>query len=322
MKRVLVTGAAGFIGRALTARLRADGVEVVGVDLAADPEAGIVAGNVAAPGAWQEAAVGCDTVVHTAAIVAMPTDVSRFWAVNVLGTRLALEAARDAAAARFVHLSSVVTFGYDFPDGVDESHPVSPTGVAYTDTKIASEQVALMAHARGEQEVVIVRPGDVYGPGSRPWVLLPIELMRSRRWVLPALGRGIFSPIYVEDLVEGIVAACRTPEAAGRVVTLSGGTGVETRDYFGRLALLAGIERVPTVPTAVALAGAKALDISARISGRHNDVTPDAVRYLALRRGTYGIETARELLEWEPSVGLDEGMARTGEWLRAEGLID
>ena len=72
----------------------------------------------------------------------MPSDDSGFWEVNVRGTRLALEAARDAGA-RFVHLSSVVTFGLDFPDGVDESYPVRPTGVAYTDTKIAAEQVVL-----------------------------------------------------------------------------------------------------------------------------------------------------------------------------------
>src|SRR5262245_22541587 len=121
--------------------MRGDGFEVVGVDLEADPAAGILAGDVAEPESWQEAARGCDVVIHTAALVGMPTDVSRFWHVNVRGTRLALEAARDFGARRFVHLSSVVTFGLHFPDGVDETHPVRPTGVAYTDTKIAAEQV-------------------------------------------------------------------------------------------------------------------------------------------------------------------------------------
>jgi nucleoside-diphosphate-sugar epimerase len=310
---VLVTGAAGFIGAALVRRLRADGVEVVEVDLADGDD-------VSAPGPWQHRASGCDAVIHTAALVGMPTDVSRFWAVNVLGTRLALEAARDAGAARFVHLSSVVTFGLDFPDGVDEGHPVRPTGVPYTDTKIASEQVALMAHARGEQEVTIVRPGDVYGPASRPWTLMPLELMRARRMALPARGRGIHSPVYVDDLVEGIVAAVATPASAGRVITLSGGAGVETRDYFGRLGRMIGVS-VPAVPTALALAGATALDRIARLRGTPNELTPDGVRYLAERRGTYGIATARELLGWAPRVGLDEGMEHTEAWLRAEGRI-
>ena len=127
------------------------------------------------------------------------------------GTRLALDAARDAGARRFVHLSSVVTFGLDFPDGVDERWPVRPTGVAYVDTKIAAEQVVLQAHAAGEIEVTVSGPGDVYGPGSRPWTVMPVELLKARRFALPARGRGIHSPVYVDDLVDGIVAAAAQP---------------------------------------------------------------------------------------------------------------
>jgi nucleoside-diphosphate-sugar epimerase len=300
--------------------LREDGVEVVGVDRVADPGAGIVAGDIAAPGEWQGAAEGCDAVIHTAALVGMPSDVSGFWEVNVRGTRLALEAARDAGA-RLVHISSVVTFGLDFPDGVDETYPVRPTGVAYTDTKIAAEQVVLAAHAAGEAEVVVVRPGDVYGPASRPWTLIPLEFIRAGRMVLPARGRGIHSPVYVDDLVEGIVRATQAPAAAGRVITLSGGVGVQTHDYFGYLGRMVGRD-VRTAPTAVVLAAAAAMHRLALLRGAHNEFTPDGVRYLALRRGTYGIATARELLDWSPQVDLEEGMARTEEWLRSEGLIE
>jgi nucleoside-diphosphate-sugar epimerase len=320
VKRVLLTGAAGFIGRTLAERFRADGVEVAGVDVAADPAAGIVAGDISERGAWQRAAEGCDAVIHAAALVGMPSDDSAFWDVNVRGTRHALEAARDAGA-RLVHLSSVVTFGLDFPDRVDESHPVKPTGVAYTDTKIAAEQVVLMAHAAGEHEVVVVRPGDIYGPASGPWVRLPIEFLRARRLLLPAWGRGIHSPTYVDDLVEGIVRAAEAPAAAGRVITLSGGVGVETREYFGHLGRMVG-RRVPVAPTAVVLATAAIAERAAALRGASTDLTRDGVRYLAHRRGTYGIETARELLDWTPQVGLDEGMARTEAWLRAEGLLD
>ena len=177
-----------------------------------------------------------------------------------------------------------------------------------------------MAHARGEQAVTIVRPGDVYGPASRPWTLMPIEQLRARRVVLPAWGRGIHSPIYVDDLVEGVVRAASAASAAGRVVNVSGGIAVETRDYFGRLARMIGTS-APVAPTAVALAGATVLDRIARLRGAQNELTPDGVRYLAHRRGTYGIDAARDLLDWQPRVGLDEGMARTEEWLRSQDLI-
>jgi nucleoside-diphosphate-sugar epimerase len=297
------------------------GAEVSGVDRVPDPEHGIVAGDVSQPGLWQRAAEGSDVVVHTAALVGMPSDESKFWEVNVRGTRMALEAARDAGARRFVHFSSVVTFGLDFPDQVDEQWPVTPTGVAYVDTKVASEQVVLQAHAAGEAEVTVVRPGDVYGPGSRPWTVLPVELLKSRRFVLPAGGRGIHSPIYVDDLAAGIVAAAEADAARGQVITLSGGVGVETREFFGHYARMLGRRGVPTAPTPVMLAATAAQDRIARALRRANELTPAGVRYLALRRGTYGIGKARDLLGWEPAVGVEEGMRRCEEWLRREGVL-
>ncbi len=320
MTRVFITGASGFIGRRLAEEWRSRGAEVVGIDRVADPQHGVIVGDVSKPGDWQSAARGCDIVVHTAALVGMPSDESGFWEVNVRGTRLALDAAVEAGA-RLVHLSSIVTFGLDFPDGVDERWPVHPTGVAYVDTKIASEQVVLQAHASGEAAVTVVRPGDIYGPASRPWTVMPVELIKARRFALPAGGRGIHSPVYVDDLVAGIIAAAESDAAAGQVITLSSGIGVETRTFFGHYARMLGRRGVPAVPMRVALVGAAAQSAVARLRGKVNEVTPDGVRYLGLRRGTYGITKARELLGWSPAVGLDEGMARTEAWLRAEGLV-
>lgn len=321
MTRVCITGANGFIGRTLARSLRERGAEVVGVDRDADPGMGVVAGDISRPGPWQGVADGCATVIHTAALVGMPSDESDFWEVNVRGTRLALDAARDGGARRFVHFSSVVTFGLDFPDGVDERWPVHPTGVAYVDTKVAAEQVVLQAHAAGEIEVTVIRPGDVYGPGSRPWTTLPLELLRARRFALPERGRGIHSPIYVDDLVDGVVRAAESDAAVGRVITLGGGAGVETSEFFDHYARMLGRRRVPTVTTPIALAAVSLQSRIARARGAVSELTPAGVRYLALRRGTYGIATARELLDWEPRVGLAEGMSRTEAWAREQGLV-
>jgi nucleoside-diphosphate-sugar epimerase len=314
---VLVTGASGFIGRALADRFRARGDEVRGVDLRPDRERGVSAGEVTLPGAWQDRAAGCDTVVHAAAIVSMRRGSHAFWRANVLATRHALDAAVRGGARRFVHLSSITVFGFDFPDGVDERHPTRPSGVPYIDTKIASEQAVLQAHATGEIECTVVRPGDVYGPGSRPWAVLPVEALKARRLVLPAMGRGIFSQVYVDDLVEGIALAAERPEAAGQVFTLTDGAPVETREFFGHYARLLGRRRVPALPTsaAVALAGlAGALD-------RGGEVNAAAARYLA-RRGSYSIARARSVLGYRPAVSLDEGMERTAAWLRSERIVD
>jgi nucleoside-diphosphate-sugar epimerase len=188
-KRVFITGALGFIGRRLGERYRTAGAEVAGVDTRPEPVLGVVGGDVTEPGAWQEAAAGAELVVHTAALLGMRGDPESFWRVNVLGTRNALDAAARADAQRFVHFSSIVAFGFDFPGVVDERYPVRPNGVPYVDTKVASEQVVLAAHAAGEVECTIVRPGDVYGPGSHFWTVTPDrEIASRRRSCLPWAG--------------------------------------------------------------------------------------------------------------------------------------
>ncbi len=317
-RRVFLTGASGFIGRALAARYRAEGAEVRGMDVAADPGVGVVAGDVAVPGPWQAHAEGCDLVVHTAAVVSLRLrDPAGVWRANVLGTEHALQAAERAGAERFVHFSSVTTFGMAFPDGVDERHPVRPTGIPYPDTKIASEQVVLQAHLDGRVPVTVVRPGDVYGPRSRAWAVQPVELLKARRWVLPAGGRGIFSPVYVDDLVAGVIGAAAAPEAAGQTFTLSGGVGVPNREFFGHYADALGV-RMPTLPAPLARRLAAGVDRIDRAGT--GDVNPRAVDYM-LRTGTYSIAKAARVLGWAPQVAPAEGMERTLAWLRAEGLL-
>ena len=321
MGTVLITGAAGFIGRTLAERLREGGATVRGADFAADPELDIAAGDVGSAGPWQERAAGCDTVIHTAAIVSNAASIGDAWRVNVLGTRNALDAAVAAGARRFVHFSSVRAFGdTGFPDGVDERWPVRPDGHTYVDTKIASEQVVLQAHAAGEIECTVIRPGDVYGPGSRPWTVLPVEAIAAGRFFLPAMGRGVHSPIFVDDLAAGVLAAARADAAAGQVLTISGGVGVSCNEFFGHYARMLGKPPARRVPTSVAMALAAIPETAAWLTGNTTELRRSSVAYMT-RTGTYSIEKARRLLGWEPAVGLGEGMRRTGLWLREAGLV-
>lgn len=316
---VFVTGASGFIGRALVSRYAGDGAEVRGVDLDADLERGVVAGSTEEPARWAAALAGCELVVHTAARVSFAGDEADFWRVNVLGTRRVLEAAAAAGVQRFVHLSSVTAFGFDFPDGVEETWPVRCNGSPYVDTKVASEQVVLQAHAAGEIAATVVRPGDVHGPGSRPWTITPVEMLRAGRLVLPMRGRGMHSPVFVDNLVDGIVLAASNPAAAGRVITISDGVGVSYADFFGYYARMTG-RPLRFLPRPVVRTVAAAGERAARAARRHTEMNRFTADYLC-RSGTYSIRTARQVLGYEPRVGLDEGMRITEAWLRETGRI-
>jgi nucleoside-diphosphate-sugar epimerase len=317
-ERVFITGALGFIAQRLAHHYRERGAEVRGMDVRADPAQGVVAGDVSRPGDWQAHAEGCDLVIHTAAVLTLAGDPEEVWNVNVLGTKLALDAAIAARAGRFVQLSSVLAFSWNFPDGVDESHPVRPNGTPYVDTKVASEQVVLQAHAAGEMAVTVIRPGDVWGPRSRPWTILPIEMIKDGRFVLPR--GGIFSPVYVDNLVEGIAAAAAKAEGAGQVFTITDGVGVPNEEFFGRYFAMLGKKGPRVLPKRLITPFAAGVERVERLRRRENEMSANAVSYLA-RTGTYSIEKARRVLGYEPRIDLDEGFRRTEAWVREQGML-
>lgn len=317
-RRVLVTGANGFIGQALVRRLRDLGAQVRGVDVRPGDDPEVVVGTTTEPARWASALAGVDAVVHTAAIVSNVASRDDAWTVNVLGTRRVIEAASAAGVARFVHLSSIMAYGFDYPDGVDETYPVRVNGFSYTDTRVNSEAVVLAAHAAGEIDATIVRPGDVIGPGSI-WVRDPILMSRSRQMILPAHGIGVFTPIYLDNLVDAILLAIVTPAASGQVFTVTDGYGVECRDYFGRLARMAG-GTMTTLPTPVALGLARAGGSALRLAGRRSELTSATVLMLT-RRGTYCVDKARRVLGFESRVGYEQAMELIEGWAHEEGLI-
>lgn len=315
---VVITGAGGFIGRHLQDLLVSHGVEVRGVDLVADPTRGIRKGSTLAPEQWRETLNGADAVVHTAAMVSNVASLTDAWTTNVWGTDQVMRAAAAAGVEHFVHLSSIAAFGEHFPDGVTENYPARMTGHPYADSKVNGEAHVMAAHAAGVVDCTVVRPGDVYGPGSRPWVIIPIELIKKRQAILPAGGQGIFSPTYVDNLTSGILLTLAQRESRGQIFTISDGVGVTCLEYFRRLAdLVDGTVR--TVPTPVARLLARSIGSITRSLGGTSELG-DASLGMLLRRGTYSIEKARTMLGYDPAIDLDEGMRRVGDWLDSEGL--
>lgn len=317
--KVFITGASGFIGRALASRIRELGGEVAGVDLVADPANGVVAGTTTDVEPWADAVNGCYAVVHTAANPSPVVPLADAWKVNVLGTQRVMDAAIAAGVTRFVHISSDSVYGFDFPDGVDESYPVQVTGNSYIDTKVNAEAVVMTAHAAGELDCTMLRPANVYGPGSKPWVVLPLQLIKTGQAILPDGGTGTFLNIYIDNLVDAILASIVSPEASGQVFNLGDGFPVTYGEHFERLAAMAG-GKVKSLPTRVVVPLYSMLGSVERKLGRPSELSADTVRFLN-RKNSISFAKATEILGHQPTVSYDEGMARIEEWARAEGLI-
>ena len=124
-----------------------------------------------------------------------------FVRVNVAGTANVLDAAAEAGADRVVHLSSVVVYGYESRSEQDEAAFRRAHGIPYIDTKSASDRLACRRGA------VVIRPGDVYGPGSVPWTLRPLQMARAGQLAVPGRGDGLMLALYVDDLAEAVVLA-------------------------------------------------------------------------------------------------------------------
>jgi len=304
---VVVTGAGGFIGAALCAALAAEGAEVVGAEVDPSRRAAIEAAgarfarcDVRDPGGVDAALAGADLVFHTAAFIHEGGRMEDFVDLNVRGTANVIERAAAAGAERVVHLSSVVVYGYSDPGTQDETAPLRSYGIPYLDTKSSSDR---LARRRG---AVVIRCGDVTGPGSVPWTLRPLALARAGRLAIPAPGDGVMLPVHVEDLAEAVLLAALGGEP-GRAYTAWSGEEITFGEYFDRLVEPRGL-RCRRVPRAVLAAGARlASRLPPALSGGP-ELGADALVFVD-RRGSVANARIREELGWEPQISVDAGLS-------------
>lgn len=328
--RVFVTGAGGFLGRAVVAAAAAAGHEVVALVRPASaghrtPTQGVreVTGDLRQAGPWCDALAEADAVVHCAAAFG---DLAAQLAGTVLATENLL-AALPERARRFVHVSSLSVYDFDAPGwhGVlDETTPLERAPLrrdAYTQTKLLQERLVREHAAASGLELVVARPGAIYGPG-KDW-----DAGRALR----AGGFDlIFAPlspmrlVHVDDCAAALLAGLTAPLTEPLTVNL---IGPEQPSHwrFHRLSRRAG---VPTGPALlVPYWTVKALGWSAKLASRlffHGrarlpellDPPRQRVRWRPLR---YSATRAAKMLGWAPQVALEQGVAALAPHARAPG---
>jgi nucleoside-diphosphate-sugar epimerase len=326
MPTALVTGATGFTGGALTARLvrdgysvtafvrptskidalRALGVEVCPIDIT---ERDDVVRNMRR----------FDRVFHLAASYRTEhADRDVFRRVNVDATRYLLEAAGKHGVGRFIHCSTVgVQGGIDDPPA-NEEYRIKP-GDHYQESKLEGEQLALDFFRKGLPGSVI-RPVGIYGPGDRRFLKL-FKSVQSGWFVMIGSGKTLYHMTYIDDLVQGFVLVGDSPKALNQVFTIGGPEYTTIAELTRMVAGAVGVApprlRVPFLPI---YAAAWSCEILCRPLGISPPLYRRRVEFFHLDRA-FDISKARRLLGYQPKWPLSAGLAATAKSYRAAGWL-
>ena len=321
--RVLVTGATGFIGGHLAERLAGDGLAVTGTGRRIDEvrwleEAGVRLrrADLLDREAVRELVAGREVVFHAAGWLYGDPEQAR--PVNVEATADLVRICAEEGVRRVVHVSTLGAYrrpdpGAELP--IEESHPLSPdAGGLYQRTKAEGEMRARSVAGERGLELTVARPGMVFGPRADTWTVGMCRAVCGGKRVLIGDGGGHFHPLYVDDLMDALVACAASPAAAGEAYNFCEDP-VTFRSYLSEYGELCGRE-----PKALPTWVARLMVAANRIPGV--DVPLDETWLnLATNRLRFSTRKARRELEWTPGVGYDRGMERTKEWLRAEGHV-
>ncbi|HEV8579118.1 MAG TPA: NAD-dependent epimerase/dehydratase family protein [Thermoanaerobaculia bacterium] len=256
-RKVLVTGAGGFIGGRLVERLVLEhGAEVrtlvrnlAGAARLARFPVTVLRGDVTSPSDLASAMAGCSLVFHCA-YGTSGSQKHRAW-VNTEGTRRVLAAARQAGVERIVHLSTLMVYGRTADGDLDEAAPRRRFGNPYSDSKLEAERIALSSGL----PVAVLQPTAVYGPYGGVWTEAVLRSLKTGRQILVDGGEGFANAVYVDDLVSAMLLAAVEEAAVGEAFLISGEEPVTWRELFGRFAGMLGSEcRTVEMTAAEALA--------------------------------------------------------------------
>ncbi len=318
----LVTGANGFLGYALTARLARQGAPVRVLLRKAsqaqrfrDLKVQIAIGDLSAPETLQPAVADVAVVFHCAACSSDWGPWPEFAASNIDGVGHLIKAvSRGRDLQRFVHISSTDVYGYPTVPG-DETTPLRDVGLPYNRSKIAGERLVWAAAAEG-LPVTVLRPATIYGPGSTDFVTTLATLLSQRQMLLINGGRSSPGLLYIDNAVDALLAAATTTATLGQAYNLRDESAETWGQYLRSLAHALGLP-APwlNLPEFAALGFAGMLEAVHRICKLQAKplLTRHAV-YLMSRDAAFAIGKAQRDFGFCSAVSFDEAVSRSAEW--------
>ena len=308
---ILVTGAGGFIGSHLVERLVALGAHVRAfvrynsrndwgliedISPGIRDEMEIVVGDLKDSWVIRNAVEGVGIVFHLGALIAIPysyVNPGDVVQTNVIGTLNILNACRESGVGKFVHTSTSEVYGTAKYVPMDEDHPLQAQS-PYAASKIGADKLAESFHLSYDLPVATIRPFNTYGPRQSARAVIPTiitQVLTKDKILLGAL-HPIRDFTYVKDTVEGFIEVAGSPESVGQVINIGSGKGISIGDLAQKVISLTG-KNVQIVSD------------EARIRPKKSEVN----RLLASN------SKAKQLLQWEPKVSLDEGLLSTIDWV-------
>lgn len=326
---IVITGATGFIGSRMAARLREEGENVVLLGRSRNDMERQRADRLGERGLQVHDAdltvddlapfvEGADRVIHLAAAQHEANQPeSYFERINVGGTRRLLEACVSAGVRRFVYGSTIGVYGQALAGEIDEQTQVAPDN-HYGRTKLAAEEVVREFGDR--LETAVARISETYGPGDYRLLKL-FSGIRKGMFFMIGSGRNLHQLVYVDDLVQGLNELGTNPGAVGRTVVLAGDEVLTTRDMCDHIAVAVNRPgrrfRLPLTPFVMLAV------VLEQTMGRAGLQPPLHRRRLDFfRKSFFFSPTERNrLLSWRPHTDFQQGAKATADWYVAAGLL-
>ena len=320
-KTLLITDVSGFIGLRAAELAIAKGMQVRGMQVATDKSSTakklgveVIPGSVTKAENAKKACQGIDIVLHTEELTQESGSLKDFRKINVDGTQNISNAAKEAGVKTFVHLSSGMVYGFNYPEGVTEDGRLTDENNPYCQTKIEAEQAILKLNSPPDFGVIVIRTGDVYGPGCIPWIVRPLHLMSQKLFAYVNDGEGVINHLYVDNLVDAIFLSLEK-ETYGEIFNVTDGENTSWKEYFMLLAETGDLPAPFSLPKDELKLFLKVRSGGQKLFRQQPDIFPEAVDFMS-RPYSYSIDKAREKLTYKPAVSLKEGMCHIKQWLQ------